>query len=81
MGGQTKGNEMKGCETTMVFNTMHESHGGGKKDKRKCTMVLWEGALAIGIRTIATMVIVANAFNIDHPNYVLKNVCDLVDKN
>ncbi len=81
MGGQTKGNEMKGCETTMVFNTMGESHGGGKKEKRKCTMVLWEGALAIGIRTIATTVIVANAFNIDHPNYVLKNVCVLVDKN
>lgn len=48
--------------------------------KRKCTMALWEGALAIGIRTIATTV-VANAFNIDHPNYVLKNVCVLVDKN
>jgi len=43
-------------------------------------MALWEGALAIGIRTIATTV-VANAFNIDHPNYVLKNVCVLVDKN
>jgi hypothetical protein len=35
MGGQTKGNEMKGCETTMVFNTMDESHGGGKKEEKK----------------------------------------------
>jgi hypothetical protein len=55
--------------------------GVEKKKKRKCTMVSWEGALAIGVRTIATMVIMANAFNIDHPNYVLRNVCALVDKN
>jgi ABC-type uncharacterized transport system permease subunit len=55
--------------------------GVENKKKKKYTMVLWEGALAIGVRTIATMVIVANAFNIDHPNYVLRNVCALVDKN
>ncbi len=42
--------------------------------------MLWEDALAIGTRTIATTVILANAFNIDHPNYVLKNVCVLIDK-
>jgi hypothetical protein len=78
MGGQTKANEMNGCETTMVFNTMDESHGGGKKE-------MYHGVVgrcpSYWCKDNCYHNFVANAFNIDHPNYVLKNVCVLVDKN
>jgi hypothetical protein len=61
-----------GLERVVVFTTMDGSWGVNRLKKTNVPWVLlWKGALAIGVGITIAMAIVINVFNGYHPNYVL----------